>query len=685
MHPFHRRSRTLLHAAALVPFGAALLSAAPAWAQPQQVRTGAQLEEIIVKGQLIKSQASAYTATVLDTSTIREQSPSNIDQLLKLVPGMTVRDFHLGGVANSIVIRGFGNGGHGGDLGAVIDGIPLNEAMSHADGYVDLNVLVPLEIDSFTVLKGPVSAMYGNFNRGGLADIRTRKGGEYTEFDLAAGSFDTYDVQGALGTQLGDRQRLNLAGQLYRTEGHRPQSDSERVTLSGRWSAQVASHTQVSLGARYHTSDSDSASYMTRAQFERDAEGIDPRVHNDGAEKDFLSVRGDVSHELTPNLTLLGFAYTTEQDFTRWFTRPIDAVTWRQREETYDRSVFGAGTSLNGRGIIAGTEVDFATGVETFRESTEFQFYDALDYRVRTSPAASDRETSLNSISAFAEVQATLHPLVQLSLGLRADRFTGGCELLGAETGTDPCQSLNRANHVSPKIGVRSQVASWLQLRASWAEGFALPNGFVKYSVGGQPLDENVFRQTEVGLHLTAPGNLEFDLAAFQLDSTDEIRFVAPGIYENYGETQRRGVEAIVGWKPIRQLEVRAVYGLTDTEVTLNADTNLIGRSVPGVPDASATLETFFSPTPQWQIGAAWRWVDTYTVNALNTAHAEAYDVLDLSVAYSGGNRYPYRAYARVENVTDDAYASTISIIGGQQLAAPGALRAIRAGVQFNF
>ncbi len=66
-----------------------------------------------------------------------------------------------------IVIRGFGNGGHGGDLGAVIDGIPLNEAMSHADGYVDLNVIIPLEIDSFTVLKGPVSALYGNYNRGG--------------------------------------------------------------------------------------------------------------------------------------------------------------------------------------------------------------------------------------------------------------------------------------------------------------------------------------------------------------------------------------------------------------------------------------------------------------------------------------------------------------------------------------
>ena len=47
---------------------------------------------------------------------------------------MPVRDFGLGGVANSIITRGFGNGGQGGDLGAVMGGIPLNEAMSHGDG-----------------------------------------------------------------------------------------------------------------------------------------------------------------------------------------------------------------------------------------------------------------------------------------------------------------------------------------------------------------------------------------------------------------------------------------------------------------------------------------------------------------------------------------------------------------------
>src|SRR5690606_8589186 len=106
------------------------------------------------------------------------------------------------------------------DLGAVIDGIPLNEAMSHADGYVDLNAVVPLEIESFSVFKGPVSALYGNYNRGGLVDIQTRKSGNYAETDLSLGSFDTIDVQAAYGAGLGESQQINLAGQLFRTDGY---------------------------------------------------------------------------------------------------------------------------------------------------------------------------------------------------------------------------------------------------------------------------------------------------------------------------------------------------------------------------------------------------------------------------------------------------------------------------------
>lgn len=643
------------------------------------------IDEVVVKGQLLRPEESAFSATVLDNLAIREQALADVDALFRLVPGMVVRDLQLGSVASNIVIRGFGNGGHGGDLGAVIDGIPLNEAMSHADGYVDLNTVVPLEIDSLSVFKGPVSALYGNYNRGGLVDIQTRKSGDYAETDLSFGSYDTVDLQAAYGAALGDAQQINLAGQLFRTDSYRPQSETRRGTFSGRWSAEVTPDLQVALSSRYLQSESDSASYLTQAQFEANPRGIDPNTQNDGADKEFLTVRGDVNYQINGDLKLLTFAYTTQQDFTRWFSRPVDTTTWRQREETYDRSVFGAGASLNGVTALAAIPVSYIAGIETFRESTEYKFFDGLDHRRRVLPAQSNRETDLNSVSGFAEARASLHPLAQLSFGLRADRFTGGCELRGTETGADPCGALNEAEHVSPKVGLSSQVTDWLQLRASWAEGFALPNGFVKYAVGGQPLDENVFRQTEIGMHFAAAAAFELDIAGYRLQSTGEVRTVSPGIYENYGATLREGIEASARWAPVDSFELSAVYGITDTEVQQNADVRLFGLAVAGVPETSGSLEASFRPFADWSINAFWRYVGEYEVDALNTLQAQSYDLIDLGVSYTSPGERNYRVYARLDNVTDEKYATSVSIIGGQLLFAPGSPRTVRAGIQFDF
>lgn len=641
--------------------------------------------EIVVKGQAVKADDSAWSSTTLDTGDIRKEAATDFDDLLRAVPGVAVRDLGLGGVANSIVIRGFGNGGHGGDLGAVIDGIPLNEAMSHADGYVDLNVIVPLEVGALTAYRGPVSALYGNYNRGGLLRIETRKGGDYLNVDGSGGSFATADLQLAAGRSW-DGGQINLAAQSYLTDGFRPQSDQERQTLSARVGFDLSPGINLAFSGRYHHADANSASYLTQAQFDRDPYGIDANVQNDGASKHLATVRADLSIAFAPSASLVTFTYATRQDFTRWFSRPVSSTAWRQREESYDRAVWGAGASLNGSIATDGAAgpIRYAVGAELFRERTDFQFFDGLARRRRLAPASNDRGTELNSVSGFAEVQAPLHRLFDLSLGLRADRFTGGCTRHGPETGGDPCGALEEISHLSPKLGARSQITGWLQLRGSWAEGFALPNNFVKYAVGGQALDPNVFRQTEFGIKLTPIEEMTLDAAAFRLASTQEVRTAAPGIFENFGSTRRQGIEATAEWQATPRFRARGVYSYVETEVQANADPMLVGKSVAGVPSHSANLDASWTPIDQWSLSANWRHIGSYQVNATNTAQSDAYDTFDLSIAYEGKLPFGHRAYLRVDNVADTAYATSVSIIGGQTVLAPGAPRTIRAGVHIS-
>lgn len=641
-----------------------------------------QVETITVKGQMLQEGESSYSATEISSDTIRIRRVSEINELLEDVPGMSVRDYGLAGVASSTVIRGFGDGAHGGDLGVVIDGIPLNEANSHADGYVDLNVIVPLEIKALTVFRGPVSALYGNFNRGGLIALETRNTGNYAQADVSGGSFDTFDTQVAFGKEVGDSQAYNFAAQYYRTDGFRPQSEAERRTLAGRGSFQLNSRVDLSLSGRYHEAEADSAAYTTLAQFEVDPYGIDPRVKNDGVDKNFGTLRADLGFVLNENNKLLTYAYHTQQDFTRWFSRGgASAEAWRQREETYDRDVFGFGTNLNGKTYIADYAVNYVLGAEHFEETTQFQFYEDLDNRRRVSPAEFNRESTLKSNALFAEADIALTDTLNLSLGVRADQFKGDCIALGVETGSEPCEELDTVSNVSPKIGLRTQAFESLQLRASYSEGFALASGFAKFASGAQSLNVNELRQLEIGATFTPISEVNIDLAVYDIRSSNEINEVTPGEFVNFGETSRRGFESSFAWEISDTFHVKSVFGYADSEIDENVNQLLIGKRVQGVPDYTATFTATWFPVSQLRVSATARYVGEYDIDAANTRQAPDFTVLDLYAGYDLDTDVPAKIFVRLDNLTDKVYATTINSLG----ASPGAPRAIFAGVQLGF
>lgn len=671
----------------------ALTSAAPVMAQERaasrssatspSARVDTSAPDIIVKGQSLRLIDNAFSTTTLDSAMIKERRVNRVDELLRDVPGVSLQDFGLGGVASATAIRGFGNGGHGGDLGVVVDGIPLNESNSQSDGYVDINVLVPLEIAALTVYRGPISALYGNFNRGGLIAFETRKGGVYAEFDVRGGSFGTADAEAAIGIEPRTGQRLNAAAQFFHSDGYRPRSTLDRYTIAARYAVELSAAVDVAISGRYNRTKADNAGYLIAQQYAVDPYGIDPRLQNDGLTKNFGTLRADLNFTVAPDVRLLTFAYTTRQDFTRYFTRGASTATaiWRQREETFNREVYGAGTSLNGRTTLLGRPLTFVAGIEGFRESTDFIFYDGLNNRRRVAPAIYDRDLTLSSLSAFAETNFSLHRLLDVSLAARVDRFTGSCRRLGPETTPDPCTKLDAVSDISPKIAARSQLLPWLQLRASYAEGFALPGGNVKYAPGAQSLSPNNIRQVEVGARLTPLDRFDFDVVAYRVNSSNEFTAIAPGEFANFGRTRRTGIEASLSWRPVDALDLRVAYGYADSSVRQNFNAALVGKKVTGVPDHSVTASAFWSPIEAVKLNATYRYVGKYPVNPVNTIIAPSYNLIDVGASYKLPTRAPLRLYVNVENLIDKVYAPSVNTIG----FATGAPRTFRAGLQFGF
>ncbi len=684
--PFTRRAR--LRPIRLACAGAALLAAATA------ARADAALAPVVIRGEaLTGSQGTPATRTTLEAAEIRDAAVSQPQQLLARVPGLRVMGYGLGGVVDVIALRGFGAGGHGGDLGLVLDGIVLNEAISHADGYADLNVVIPLELERVDVVKGPASVLVGNYNRAGTIFLRTRGGGNAQLADVTVGSFGTADVQAAGGWSM-PRGQLNLAAQAFTTGGARPQSGYDRTTLAGRYTVPLRAGS-LSFSARAHAGRWDSAGYLTLAQFATDPQGKDPRVRDDGGRKDFRTARADLTHRLSEGTTLLASLYGTQQGYTRWFTRPVAPDAWRQREEDYDRSVLGAGLSLNGKHRLGATPLAWVAGLETTRESTRYDYQDNTGQRARVLPptARQDRAYRFDTASAYAQAEADIAPWLRPSIGLRADRFSGGCSVRAPEIvgPTDPpCDvPLQAAHQVSPKLGVRSRVAPGLDLRASRNAGFQLANVRGLYAPTNAT-SPTTFVQHEVGAAWKATADLQLDLAVWRLDSAGEIRELPPGSgqFFNAGETRRRGWDLEVLWALGQAWTLTVAHGRAEGVIRANPDPRLVGRQVNGVPRTTSSARLAYGEDEGL---GAWLGVNQvgryfYDAAGLNLLAWAGYTTVDAGLTWRGQwSRTPVRARLSVANLADRTYATNAFQIGGQSLVAPGAPRAVTAGLQIDW
>src|SRR5205814_2115933 len=134
--------------------------------------------------------AQAVSAVHVDAATIRLTPASTPYELLRQTAGLEVHEQGQGpGFASDASLRGFSSD-HATDLALWVDGVPINEPMNgHSEGYNDWSVMFPGGIQDVDVLKGPTSALFGNFAMAGVVNVRTMDRMDGTSIDVTGGSF----------------------------------------------------------------------------------------------------------------------------------------------------------------------------------------------------------------------------------------------------------------------------------------------------------------------------------------------------------------------------------------------------------------------------------------------------------------------------------------------------------------
>ena len=110
-------------------------------------------------------------------------------EMLEAVPGLVVTQHSGEGKANQYFLRGF-NLDHGTDLALWLDGMPINmRTHGHAQGYADVNFLIPELVESMLIRKGPYWASEGDFASAGSLHMAYANRLETNILSLTGGSF----------------------------------------------------------------------------------------------------------------------------------------------------------------------------------------------------------------------------------------------------------------------------------------------------------------------------------------------------------------------------------------------------------------------------------------------------------------------------------------------------------------
>ncbi|MGY8524568.1 TonB-dependent receptor [Paracidovorax citrulli] len=627
------------HKAARAAGACALLASHVAAAQPATPATdnrasaAAQTDlpavTVTAQGEFVDLQGERTNVTIESTGlpsgvtvvTPEELSTINvgrdISNIFRRVPGVVANNIDQGDTGNGFRMRGFATQGtHGADTAIYVDGVPQNMPSSQAGaghGPAFLEWLTPDMIGGFAVIKGPISALYGDQNRAGAVDMRTANGGDIPS--SVGLNFESYDGKRAslvLSNTFGDGQgraqlQSLLIGDIYRAHGYRRDARTERDNLFWKLSTR-AGDGQYSVRINHYRSESTAAGYLLLDDLE--AGRVSPRSTQYGLPGFGSGERTGIVLHRAPAVGEQGW-YGTVYGETFRRERGIANSAVQHTVGSDDRNFYGGRFVYN---AVFGDTAALAAGAELRRDRGDAQRRIWRNW-VPTDDYVNSQGLDLLTYGVF--VQGQYRPLQNLKLlaGLRHDRFDyeiDNRKMLAASTDY-------RDGVTTPKFGAVWSVSPRLDLFANAAQGFRSPaaeqiSGSGPTGPLGNPggsiydVSPSKVRSHDIGFTATPVQGWSVSGVVYHILNEDEIISQPDGSWRSAGETTRKGYELETRWQATRALSLYASYARI-----------LEARANNPLPNTGARLSV---PRHQLKAGAQYR---HRLQNALLTLNADAY------------------------------------------------------------
>ncbi|MCB5190396.1 TonB-dependent receptor [Methylobacillus arboreus] len=508
---------------------------------------------------------------VIGREAVETQSVQNSWQLFSRAPGVQLTEYRMGTTTGKFSFRAFNGEGEVNAVKLLIDGIPSN---SNDGNMPYLDMIMPLDIEAIEVVRGTNDPRYGLHNIAGNANVVTKIGGNYATARASYGSFNTRELQTALGIEKdGFSQNYFAAVQEY--HGYRDHSDSRKHSVAGKWFYDSADgRFRTGLIARHYRQDAQEAGYLTYAQSRTHPRQSMPHNNTDGGERELNQLSLHFDWAIDDHWFWSNKAYLNTMDDQRWVR--FSVMNANQQERLLKENHTGVLSSLTWRPHVENL------GLHSLAVETGFsaEWQDNENYRYTTASrnrlgTTRDQHYEFDIYGVY--LQAVIRPTARLKIvpAYRVDRVYGDFKDLLSSTSAD-VQDYGAIRQ--PKISAVYSLSEHYSVYGNWGRSFQVGIGAATYKTNplAPDLRPSINDGWELGLKFQSTDWLDGRIALWEQKASNEARRIlgsASNDSENIGQTLRHGIDFQANLRPTDRLDIWANLSVQRSEITKPGNT----------------------------------------------------------------------------------------------------------------
>jgi Fe(3+) dicitrate transport protein len=661
-----------------------------------------QLPRIDVVGKSVdRAQDLPGSVAVISAEQLQLQQAASVQDALKSVPGITVREEEGYGFIPNIGLRGL-NPNRSQKLLVLEDGVPVAPGLFLAnESYYSPRIE---RMESIEVLKGAAGLRYGPTTIGGVINYKTKPPEEGVKLTTRIGSHG-YRLMGidaggtnTAGDAIGGLSLVTARGDGLRHNGF----DMTDLMLKGG----MALGDRQWVSAKFTRYENDiNTSYVGL----RPNEFRTTPTKNPAPDDVFLTERTsfDINHEveLNPQASVQTLFYWSQLKRDYWrrnvASRTADGTTFVPctggaaclvgRNRTFE--MVGVDSRLFLEHQSLGLKQQTELGIRVHRDSLRNQTVSSnVSPNARSGTLTGDDHQKANGLALYAQNRMELTPTLAITPGLRVEQYDQSRrnELTGVGGTSDNTE-------VIPGVGFTWQLHPSAQLFGGVFKGFSPAMVATAISAGGvdQQLEAERSTNVEVGVRGQRE-RLSWEATFFRMDFDNQIvpQSESGGVgatSTNAGKTLHQGLEAGLGyelgqgWSVSGNLTYLPTARYNSTKVVAGLDRN--GNRLPYAPELTSYLALNYksgglTTTLSAQTVSA-QFVDPENTVAESTdgrrGEIPAYTTVNLAARYAVNRQLT--VFGVVRNLLDETYINSRNPDG----IFPGAERNVEVGLSYKF